>query len=267
MYFGKTSHRACGLALAGLLFSGLSCAKAPPTTGSGTRLVVTVRFAGPINPTYHYFFLVRNAADSAGQNGPIPVILPPYGGNGFAAGKFPSSATAAFTDFVEFNRTDQPFVTDTGYTVYHVPGGYLGDPSRTFYLARGNPVASTAPGSGNVLQFELDLSQIRAETTDAVPNPDLRPRYLQVNIIAATTTPANSTTIDDRYAFDAIGDQRQSAGGDSFNSFITIDTTQVGKKYESTSIPGPDEPTGDSYPSDRDPAIDMTYWSIQITSH
>ncbi len=244
-----------------------SCAKSPTTSGSGTRLVVTVRFAGPVNPTYHYFFLIRNAGDSVGQNGPIPVILPPYGGNGFATGKFPSSGTAAFTDFVEFNRSDQPLITDSGYTVYHVPGGYLGDPSRNFFTARGNPIVAQNPNGGTNLQFEIDLSQISPDSTDHVPNPDNRPRYLQVNIIACTTVPANSSTVDDRYYFDAFGDQRQGAGSDSFNSFLTVDTSQIGKIYDSNSLPGPLEPQGDTYPSDRDPGLDMVFWSIQITGH
>ena len=255
------------LLLAFLAVSLLSCAKSPTATGSGTRLVVTMRFAGPINPTYHYFLLIRNAGDSVGQNGPIPVILPPYGGNGFATGKYPSSRTAAFTDFVEYNRSDQPLITDSGYTVYHVPGGYLGDPSRNIFTARGNPIVAQNPNGGAILQFELDLSQIAADSTDPAPNPDTRPRYLQVNMIACSTTPANSSTIDDRYFMDAFGDQRQSAGSDSFNTFLTIDTSQIGKVYDSNSLPGPLEPEGDEYPSDRDPGLDLVFWSIQITKN
>jgi hypothetical protein len=243
----------------------VSCAKAPGSSGSGLRLVVTMRFNAAVRDSYHYFFLIRNANDSVGQNGPIPVILPPYGGNGFATGKFPSSATAAFTDFVEYNRTDQPLVTDSGYTVYHVPGGIQGDPSRNIYQPRGNPAATTPPNGGNTLQFELDLSQIAPTTGETDPNTGGTPRYLQINLITTTTTPANSINVDNAYAVDALGDQRSGAGSDSFNTFITIDTSQNGKTYAANLSPGPDEPTGDEFPSDRDPANDMMFWSIQIT--
>jgi hypothetical protein len=254
------------LPAAALLLSWQGCAKAPGGGGSGIRLVVTLRYNGPIRDNYHYFFLIRNAGDDVGRNGPIPVIEPPYGGNGFATGKFPSSATAALTDFVHYNRTDQPFVSGSGYSLYHVPGGTQGNPQNNIFDFRGEPAFTSPPGGGNTLQFEIDLGQIQPSTGEFTPNPDLRPRYLQINVISTTTTPANSVTPDPSFVTDAFGDQNQGIGSDSFNTYLTIDTSQIGKTYQSTISPGPEEPTGDSFPSDRDPSIDLVVWSVQVVA-
>jgi hypothetical protein len=256
--------RWCAVCAAGVLLNATGCAKAPSGGGSGLRLVVTMRMNGPVRDSYHYFFLVRNAGDDLGRNGPIPVIQPPYGGNGFATGKFPSSNTAAFTDFVEYNRTDQQFISSSGYTVYHVPGGIQGRPETNIFEARNNPAFTQPPNGGNVLQFELDLAQIQPSTGEVAPSPDNRPRYLQVNFLATTTTPANSVILDTAFFTDAIGDQGQGIGSDSFNTFITVDTSQVGKVYQSTLSPGPEEPTGDTFPNDVDPAVDIVFWSVQV---
>ena len=255
--------RAAALILIVAYFALVSCAKAPNFGGSGTRLLVSMRFNGPINDRYHYFFLMRNAGDDQGRNGPIPVIEPPYGGNGFATGKHPATNMAAFTDFVEYNKSDQPFISSTGYTLYHVPGGYTGNPTNNIFTQVGTPVTSVSPNGGALLQFEIDLGQLQ-NTNDPAPNPDNRPRYIQINIIATTTTPANSPTIDSNYYFDAIGDQRAGAASDTFNTFVTIDTQQTGKVYQSGVAPMPDEPTGDSYPADKDPGLDLIFWAIQV---
>jgi hypothetical protein len=244
------------------LLNGLGCAKAPSGAGTGVRLVVTMRMNGPVRDNYHYFFLVRNAGDDVGQNGPIPVTSPPYGGNGFAFGK--NIATAPFTDFVEYNRTDQQFITSSGYTVYHVPGGIQGHPETNIYESRGNPALTQPPSGGAVLQFELDLGQIQPNTGEFAPTPDTRPRYLQINFIATTTTPANSSIIDTDFYTDAMGDQSTGILSESFNTFLTIDTSQIGKTYSSTLSPGPLEPTGDTWRSDVDPAVDIAFWSVQV---
>ena len=140
------------IAVAGLLLSCASCAKAPGGGGSGLRLVVTMRYDGPIRDDYHYFFLIRNLGDIAGQNGPIPVIGPNYGGNGFASSKTASRADA-FTNFVEYNRTNQRFISSSGYVLYYFPGGTQTNAltSGYFLSPSGQPVTTFAPNGGKVL--------------------------------------------------------------------------------------------------------------------
>ena len=71
------------LVILALMAAG-GCARAPGGGVTGTRLAITLRFAGSVNDNYQYFFLIRSAADPPpGINGPIPVIQPPYL-NGFA---------------------------------------------------------------------------------------------------------------------------------------------------------------------------------------
>lgn len=247
------------LLAAGLTFLLLGgCARAPAGAGAGVRLRATIRVNGPVNDFYHYYFLIRNAADASGQNGPIPVILPPYL-NGFATGQ--NAATAGFTDFVEYSRGQrQP--TASGYGLYHVPDGINGDPNRNVFAARGEPEYAMTP-SGNVLLFELDLSRIQPAQGEPDPNNGQLPRYLQVNVLATTTTPTDPLVPDPDKYVDAMGEQMLGSG--TFNTFLTIDTQQ-NRLYESSSSPGYPgyEPLNDVYPSTKDPAVDIAYWSISI---
>jgi hypothetical protein len=243
--------------LALLPFSG--CARAPANGSGGLRLIVTLQFAGTINSNYQYFFLIRNGADQVGQNGPIPVIQPPYL-NGFATGS--NTATAAFTDFVEYSRVQRQ-ATSSGYAVYHVPGGISGNPNLNVFNVRGEPDASTPPTT-NTIRFELNIDRLQPDSTDVDPNNGQTPRYLQVNAIATTTTPTNPQSIDTNKIVDAFGDQTLGSG--SFNNFITIDLSQIGRIYQSTNNAGDIffEPEHDSFPDDRDPGIDLVAWSIQV---
>lgn len=268
----KAFGESCLMATAAALILGTGCANAPATSASGVRLVVTLRFNGPINDNYQYFFLIRNAADSVGQNGPIPVIQPPYL-NGFATGLINDTTrpdfSAGFTDFVEYSRVQRQ-VTSSGYSVYHLPGGIKGDPNRDVFESRGEPDFSQPPNGGNLLSFELLLdpahSRIRPNTNEIDPNNGQQPRFLQVNVVATTTTPHNPQAPDPAKFLDAFGDQHLGSG--SFNNFITIDTTQVGRTYASTLSAGDPffEPDNDTYPGPSDPGIELVNWSIQITS-
>jgi len=251
------------IAVAGLILAALAggCARSPSRGTSGVRLVVTLRFAGPINDNYQYFFLIRNGNDPVGENGPIPVIQPPYL-NGFATGL--NNQTAAFTDFVEYSRVQRQ-VTASGYTLYHLPGGISGDPNRDVFEARGEPDAAQPPAGGNILHFELDLGRLQPDSGDPDPNNGQQPRYLQVNVVATTTTPHNPTSVDPNKFLDAFGDQRPGSG--SFNTYITIDAAQIGRTWSSSTNPGDPtyEPDNDEYPSSGDPAVELTGWSIQVT--
>ncbi len=225
------------------------------------RLVVTLLFNGPVNDNYQYFFLIRNGADPSGQNGPIPVVNPPYL-NGFATGN--NTVTAAFTDFVQYSRVQRQ-LTPSGYAVYHLPGGIEGDPNLNIFQTRGEPDYVVTPNGSPQLRFDISLDRLKPNPGEADPNNGAQPRYLQVNVVATTTTPNNPQAVDPAKLVDAFGDQRPGSG--DFNRFITIDTAQVGRVYRSVTTPGDPyyEPERDTYPADRDPSVDLIAWTIQIT--
>lgn len=255
---GRWAAALCALAAAAL---GPGCARAPANASGGIRLAVTLRFTGAVNDNYQYFVLIRNANDAPpGQNGPIPVIEPPYL-NGFATGE--NTATAAFTDFVEYSRVQRQ-ATSSGYAVYHLPGGPTGDPNRNVFNARGEPDFALPPVGGSTLYFELDLSRLQPDPGDPDPNNGGTPRYLQVNAVATTTTPNSPQTVDPAKLVDAFGDQRPGSG--TFNAYLTVDAAQTGRIYQNS--PGQGDPTfeprGDTYPADRDPAVDLIAWQVQV---
>ena len=134
--------------------TGSGCANAPEIGTQGARLIVSMQFAGTVNPNYQYFFLVRNGNDDVGVNGPIPVVEPPYG-NGFATGS--NTQTAGFTDFVVYGISRQ--LGTGGYGVYHLPGGIAGDPNRGIFDPRGIPEVIHAPTTQNpaLLRFEIGM--------------------------------------------------------------------------------------------------------------
>ena len=277
----KFSNRIGVLAAVSLVaaFAASGCAKAPAGTGTGPRLAVTLRFNGPINPTYYYYVLIRNAPDTEQLNPtnyPIPIVTAPYAGNGFATDKFPKSGTAAFTDFILYGGGGQP--TTSGYGVYHVLG-YLrhGDPNNpaTFRLD-GNPDIAVRPSSTdpNTLSFEISLSRMRADagecdTTVAGDCPTAK--FLNINVIATNKTASDPNSIDPQKYVDAIGDQSSQASF-TFNTVVTIETAQVGRVYQSsTSLGDPFyEPDGDaidgafSSPGHVDGAVELIAWQMQV---
>lgn len=249
-----------GLAI--LLAAG-GCARLPPskTTLSGKRLHVSIRFRSPINPNNHYFFLINNAGDQ-NAHGPVPVLDPPYG-NGFATGS--GGGTAGFTDFVRFDSL-QP----QGYALYHA----LGDPNRSNFIFEGQPVAFTAPDGGdprsaNLLQFDIDLSQLIVDGNGA-PLPDAAQakslanaiRFLQVNFIATDVVPRDVATPVVKQT-DSLGDSRTLLGA---SSFLVIDVTQTGRIYDNAAFAGQAiaEPDFLDIFNGNDPSLDITDWSIEI---
>ncbi|HEX5322876.1 MAG TPA: hypothetical protein VFW40_03760, partial [Capsulimonadaceae bacterium] len=134
-----------------VLFFTSGCAKFPSGGGSGTgpELIITMSVAGSINANDFYFVVFDVSNDPLGNNGPVPVIAPPWG-NGFVAAKVPPNATnAGATSFVEFS-------SGPGYQINTFgPNTNLQNISVT-----GVPVQSTAPGgsSPNTLQFTVLLS-------------------------------------------------------------------------------------------------------------
>jgi hypothetical protein len=269
------SWRSLGLiSLAGVAASMVAggCARAPAGTGTGPRLAVTLRFNGPINPLYYYYVLIRNAPDAEGinpTNWPIPVVLAPYAGNGFATDRFPNSGTAAFTDFVLFGAGGQP--TSSGFGFYHVAGYLHGDPNNpaTFRL-KGDPDLAVRPTTTdpNSFSFELSLSRLRADAGECdttKPGDCPSAKFLNINVVATTKLPSDPQNNDPQKFTDAFGDQ-SNVLSPSFNTVVTVDTSQVGRVYQSSTSAGDPnfEPDNDTFPGRSDPGIELIAWQMQV---
>lgn len=255
---------AAAAALAAMAAGG--CAKSPGGTNLGPRLIVTLRFRDPVNPTYRYYFLIRNADDIADKNYPIPVIAPPYG-NGIATSAHNGITPKGFTDFVLYTAA-QP--SSSGYLLYHVNPSVLNAPDNpTSFMPGPEPVNPVPPQTSDphLLQFELPISYLQPPSSECDPNtPPGCPQgsILQINIVATTKLPADPNSNDPQKFTDAIGDQTQ--GSATFNSFVHVDT-RTATVYQSSTVPSDPayEPDfNDTYPAPSDPAIDMLAWRIEV---
>ncbi len=248
-----------------VLFSG-GCAQLPPNQNnlSGKRLIVTMTFRSPINPLYHYYFLINNAG-SQNAPGPIPVLLPPYG-NGFATGS--NGGTTGFTDFVVFDNL-QP----QGYGLYHVTPNT--NPPLSQFTYTSAPLSFTTPDPTNPntatkLQFIIDLSQIvRDANGNTFTNPTQAAtaakqiQWLQINIVATNILPVDVTTPVDKHV-DSLGDTQTAIGA---TSFLTLNVQQLSTVQNSTSVGTSiyEPSTYDVYPpGSNDPQLDLVDWSIQV---
>jgi hypothetical protein len=252
-----------------LLLSG-GCAQLPPNQNalSGKRMTVTITFNGPVNPLNYYFFLINNVSNQNAP-GPIAVLGPPYGSNGFATSS-DGSGTPGFTDYVEYNSS-----LPQGYGLGHV----LGSGNNYSYQLKSSPISFTPPdptnpNTANQLQFTLDMSQL---IYDANGNPltdqtqaitmARNIRWLQVNIVATNILPVDSTTLNASKEVDSLGNTLTSAGA---TSFLNLDMSQnvvtQNNQYVAGQPPYLYEPAGDVYPpGSNDPTLDITNWSISVT--
>jgi hypothetical protein len=262
----------------GIALAAGGCAAPVPGTGAvgGKSLTVTMRFAGPMNPAFYYFFLINRygATGSLTARGPVAVYAPGQGGlvgygNGFATGSPGSLGNPpdyGLTDYVLYNQ-HQP----GSIGVYHFPGD-PNIPNSAVY--QGMPAQYTLPdltniadiGGASTLSFQLQLSQLITDTSD--PNQKAREaaaiRYIQVNIVATNYVPTdqNSSGVKE---VDAMGNTLDPA---QESSFLTIDLSQnrTYTSQDTTTLLSP-EPAGDVYPAGtKNDAIDIIYWSITVSS-
>jgi hypothetical protein len=264
-----------------LLFQFLSCASpVPGGTGlgalSGKSLLVTMTFAGPVNPQYYYYFTINNSQpNSASAPGAVPVGSPisgtPYLGNGFATGS--DVVSGGFTDFVLFsNNQNYPSAQPAnGFALYHVKDGTNANNPQNF-IGNGVPIQYQSPilTNGNSISFQIDLAQLftypgSTYTQSAAVSKALAPGWLQVNVIATNVVPYDTqTTVNKLY--DSFGDDSNGVG-----SFLNLDLTQT--TYVSGLTQQLTEPTGDVFMSPQNtttsafPALDLVSWSIQIVTN
>ncbi len=266
----------------GLVFSLLSslallsgCAKQPPGQGSnaalsGKRLEVTMRFRNPVNPNYHYFFLINyftNQGTSIGagdQNapGPVPVLGPVNAsqgyGNGFATGS--GGSAFGFTDFVRFEGN--------AYRLFHV----VGDPTLSHFQDEGQPVTFVLPNSNDptTLRFTLDLSQLVVQSNGAALTDPTQTvalakgiRWLQMNIVATDVIPVNQTTLVNKQV-DSLGDTRTPTGA---SSFLVLDMlhsqTYTNQSFAGQAVfePADVDVFGSASP---DPSLDLIDYTISV---
>ncbi len=210
----------------------VGCAKFPTGAGALTvkRLFFTMTVAGQINPNYVYIFVLRpsNFINPTDQ-GPIPVIAPPWG-NGFVAGN------AAY--FVRWDPTTAP-----AYTLYQ-----FRDSTLIQYFPIGAPITYTDVTTGaKTLQFQLDLTQLATTPSDAANY-----QSMQVNFLTMDKVPQGSTGSK---VWDAIGN---GADPSQINDWITIPLSANGiynnQFYNNL------EPTGDC----ADPDLDMSDFSVEV---
>lgn len=189
-----------------------------------------MQVAGRIRPEYTYFVLFNLSNDPTGQQGPVPVVRPPWG-NGFAAGMF--------THFMRYDA----FQPQGGYGLYRVVDGsnltifqYVGAPRRW------EPVGT----EGNRLRFEIDLTQF-------LPDPDAARgmSYIQVNFLATDRVPLDPNDPTPK-AWDALGDSRVEI---TRYLNIRIDQDRIFRNADS-GIEG----AGDV----ADPDLDIVDWRIEV---
>lgn len=208
------------------------CAKLPDAGvgAAGTRLAFTITLAREVNPNYVYIVALRPSEDdNPVEQGPIPVIAPPWG-NGFVAG--------TVTHFVSWSNVQSP-----RYLLYRFRDAGLID-----YFAIGAPVnyVDVLPG-GKVLRFEIDLTQIAPDAATAE-----RYQSLQLNILTNDRIPQGAAG---NKVWDALGDGRLPS---EINTPITISLRTSGT-YDNVRFQDL-EPNGDV----ADPDLDIVDWKVEV---
>ena len=268
--------RALSVLFFGLIWLSIGCARLPPSRNSlsGRRLVVEMRFKGPVDPRVYYYFLI-NYDTSTGVTGnvngigPVAVYIPPYG-DGFATGS--GGGQIGFTDFVRYSSLEQNGIPNLYHVLrntnqaetYDFTGGTL-----NVQLNRdlSNPASRT-------LRFEIDLSQLpRDANGQRLPDDEANTiarqiQFLQVNILATDRVP----TTDDNLPklVDAFGESAAQgnpfAFGAGVQSFLTLDLRTVSRIYRSDDAQqlGSNEPAYEDVFGGYDPSVDLEFWSIQL---
>ena len=208
------------------------CAKLPdtPVGTGGTRLAFTITLAREVNPSYVYMVALRPSEDdNPTEQGPIPVIAPPWG-NGFVAG--------TVTHFVSWTNVQSP-----RYLIDRFRDAALID-----YFALGAPVnyIDVLPG-GKELRFEVDLTQIAPDAATAT-----RYRSIQLNFLTNDRIPQGAVGTKN---WDALGDGRLPG---EVNTPITIPLRTSGT-YDNARFLNV-EPNGDV----ADPDLDIVDWKVEV---
>ncbi len=230
---------------------------------------MTIRFQEPLNPYYHYYFLInydqsQGPTGNKNASGPLAVFTPPLTNsptNGFAASST-GNATAGFTDFVRFEGN--------AYTLWHVSSS---DPTGRTFLPEGQPLNPGLPTPTNpVLTFDIDLSQFViaaspiAMAPSDVENQARNIQYLQVNIVATNYVPTDTMLAAYKEA-DSLGDTQSPTGRGSFLSLDVLHATVFNNSNNTSASAEPsydDVWTSDG--STGEESLDIRDYSITVTT-
>jgi len=223
------------VAVLGLFALTGGCAKLPvggaiPTT---KRVTFTYTMQSAINQSFVYIIALRpSAISNPTDQGPIPVVAPPWG-NGFVAGNV--------LYFVKWDFTQPP---QSQCEIFK-----FADANLINYFAIGVPISFSQSPDGKTLTFQLDLAQIAPD----VPTAEAY-QSIQVNFLTMDQVPQGNSGSK---VWDALGDERISS---QINTWVTIPLRTSGN-YSNASF-GNIEPAGDCV----DPTLDIVDWSIQVAA-
>ncbi len=242
--------------VAASLADGCAITPSGANSASTRQIICTMDVAGTINPNDYYFVIFNNANDTSGAAGPDPPIAPDWGGNGFVTG--------SATSYMEFHNG----LGTAGYAFGNITTLAAGNLEALPPTIQPISYESVVTGTSTELQFRIPLSYL---ATSTIPTASIT--SVQINFINTNQTPLVAITTPK--LFDALGNTLNSA---TLNEPITIPTQQDGT-YSNSTFPGVStEPTGQDVAStlgtgtptatsDPDaPNLDITNWSVQITS-
>ena len=207
-----------------------------------------MRVRGQIQPSTAtrpmVYFVLINRTDNLNDPGPVPVVQPPWGGNGFASAS--QTGAQGFVGFVQYDPG--------GYGVYSLElGGILHKPEERLFQYLGTPEFSVTPRPGeSELFLQIDLNRL--------PNPTAR--YVQVNLVTTDNLPV--TPDDQPKLWDALEDGTQAS---SLQPWITLDTTINDRRANATTGKEPayldvrDRQIG---PAIDEPNLDIVDWEMEI---
>lgn len=227
------------IVLFGLILALAGCAKFPSSGGNtgGKLLIFRMRVDGKIRtgeepgsagqPFVYMVALRPSLSSNPIEQGPIPVIAPPWG-NGFVAGNC--------THFIWWNPLQFP-----RYAIYAFQ-----DPELNTYTQVGVPInyRDVTPGSKEIY-FEINLSQLEPD-----PEVAVRLESIQVNFLTMDRIPQSGSV----KFWDAIGDGRIPS---QINDYLVI-PLRTSAVYQNSD--NDIEPRGDQ----ADPDLDIVDWSVEV---
>ncbi len=212
---------------AAILFLIAGCAKfpeAPTPRASPDRLIVTLTYAAPLEPSYYYFIAIDDDGDPG--TGPLPALTRPWG-NGWVV---PESRDSRCRFFVQYLQNQSAmFRLDTFTPPFTT--SYLGAPLKTDRL------------QAHELQITLDIRQLFVN----FPN---RPQRIEMNFIS----------VDELILDPTFNGQRNiDALGPTGNDFISLPltSTQTFRNGQGGLVR---ETTGDATLD----ALDLTDWVVSV---
>ncbi|HEY3782167.1 MAG TPA: hypothetical protein VGL56_13875 [Fimbriimonadaceae bacterium] len=221
--------------LAPFFLLSTSCAELPSggATGNQTLITLSMTMQQPLNQGFTYAMALNPVTTTNPTNqGPIPVILPPYG-NGIVAG--------GCQYLIIWNFSAPPTQQAQIYTLA-TPNFF---PAPTPYV----PINFSLSPDGTTLTAEISISEIASSSTVAATY-----QALQINFLTMSVVPTGSNQVSRIY--DALGNQGNNS---TQNSWITVPLNTAGT-YNNARYGN--ELAAPNWISD--PTLDITNFSVNV---